>query len=136
MKKTNIILRRTVRNKACKTCTASPTPLSFNKAAAEILCSVFPHAECKEDEPKKRSRGKRKEKKNTTKPKHEENWSKFRSFTLRKNDKGMWLSLQACKILKKKENPLFPMPAFTKMKLHALIPTGQTLGGAISKTVQ
>lgn len=116
MKKTNIILRCTDRNKACKTCTASPTPLSINKAAAEILCSVFPHAECKEDEPKERSRGKRKK---NPKPQHEGNWNKFRSFMLRKNYKGMWLSLQSCKILKKKENPLSPMPAFTKMKLQA-----------------
>lgn len=67
---------------------------------------------------------------------HKESWSKFKSFMLRKNKKERNLiSLQAGKILKKKENPLAHMPVFTKMKSHALIATGQTLGGAIYKTV-
>lgn len=73
------------------------------------------------------------------KPNHKESWSKFTlfmSFTLGKNIKERNLgSLQASKILKKKENPLALMPVFTKMKSHALIATGQTLGGAIYKTV-
>lgn len=45
------------------------------------------------------------------------------------------VNLQARKILKKKENPLSPTPVFTKMKLQALIATGQALGGAICKTI-
>lgn len=55
VKKTNIVLRCTDRNKSCKTHIASPTPLSINKTATKFLCSVSPDAECKEDEPKERS---------------------------------------------------------------------------------
>lgn len=56
---------------------------------------------------------------------------------LRNGDKGKarGKSSYACKILKKKENPLSSMPEFTKMKLQALIATGQTLGVAIYKTL-
>lgn len=50
MKKTNIVLRCTDRNKACKIKTASLTPLSIDKTTSKILHSVVPGAECKEDE--------------------------------------------------------------------------------------
>jgi len=45
-----------------------------------------------------------------------------------------FVNLQVCKILKKEANPLSPMPVIPKMKLQALIATGQTLGGATYKT--
>lgn len=35
---------------------------------------------------------------------------------------------QACKIPKKKANPLTPTPVFTKTKLQALVARGQTSG--------
>lgn len=45
------------------------------------------------------------------------------------------VSPQACKSLKKKQNPLPSTSVITKSNLQALIVTGQTLGGAVYKTM-